>query len=206
MESAYKFLNKILDFYNIIKVNKSSEKIEHFFNKTIKEYTEDIKNYKYNIGIIKLRSLLDVIIQEKELSKIDLENFLKLLHPICPHITEELWSKLGNKDFISLSEWPIVNESKINIKFDLEDKASNSLSEDINNILKVIQEKLKEKKKKAFVYVIPNEKIIYDAVLNIVEKKTGLIVKIFAVNDKEKYDPENKSGKSKPGKPAIHLE
>jgi hypothetical protein len=39
-----------------------------------------------------------------------------------------------------------------------------------------------------------------------IEKRTNLVVQIFAVNDKNKYDPENKAGKSKPGKPALYLE
>ena len=33
-------------------------------------------------------------------------NFLKLLNPIAPHITEELWQFLGNNDTISYSKWP----------------------------------------------------------------------------------------------------
>jgi len=201
MESANKFVNKFVDFYTNIKIGKTNVKIEHLVNKTIKEYTEDIANYKYNVGIIKLRTLLDVVSQEKELAKQDLESILKLMHPLCPHITEELWHKLGNKDFISLSNWPVADEKKINDKFDKEDKALNNLAEDLNNILKIIQ----DKKTKAFVYVIPNElEFLKD--LSSVEKKTGLEIKVFAVNDKAKYDPENKSGKAKLNKPAIHLE
>ena len=37
-------------------------------------------------------------------------------------------------------------------------------------------------------------------------KKTNIKIEIFAVNDKNKYDPENKSTRAKPGKPAIYLE
>jgi len=206
MESAHKFVNKFVDFYNKIKVGASSLKVEHLVNKTIKEYTEDIANYKYNVGIIKLRTLLDYVVQEKELSKKDLESLLKLLHPFCPHITEELWEKIGNKPFLSLQSWPICDESKINPKFDKEDIALENLSEDINKILKVIQDKQDVKKTKAYVYVIPNELDIYNSVKDNVKKKTGLDIFVYAVNDKSKIDPENKAGKSKPGKPALHLE
>jgi hypothetical protein len=39
-----------------------------------------------------------------------------------------------------------------------------------------------------------------------VHKKTGLKIKFFSVSDKEKYDPQEKSKKVKPGRPGIHLE
>ena len=42
-----------------------------------------------------------------------LTGFLQLLNPICPHITEELWSILGNKDSIAYQKWPEFDETKI---------------------------------------------------------------------------------------------
>lgn len=39
-----------------------------------------------------------------------------------------------------------------------------------------------------------------------IEKNLNLAVEIFAVNDAKKYDPQNKAGKAKPGKPAIYVE
>ena len=61
-------------------------------------------------------------------------------------------------------------------------------------------------KKKVFVHSLPAEKEIYKNAKEIIEKRTGLNVSVYAVNDKDKYDPENKSKKTKPGKPAIYLE
>jgi len=46
----------------------------------------------------------------------------------------------------------------------------------------------------------------YKAVLKEIEKELSMEVKVFALNDKAKYDPENKAGKAKPGRPAIYLE
>ena len=40
-------------------------------------------------------------------------NFLKLLNPVCPHITEELWERMGNKDTIAYEKWPEFDESKL---------------------------------------------------------------------------------------------
>ena len=40
------------------------------------------------------------------------EGFLKLLNPIAPHITEELWNMLGHDNTISYEPWPTFDESK----------------------------------------------------------------------------------------------
>jgi leucyl-tRNA synthetase len=50
--------------------------------------------------------------KDKESSKEVLEKALKLLSPICPHITEELWEKLSNKTLLSKSSWPEFKEIK----------------------------------------------------------------------------------------------
>ena len=55
-----------------------------------------------------------VMVLEKEVSKETLEKFLKMLSLFCPHISEELWEKLGNKGFVSLAKWPEPNEKLIN--------------------------------------------------------------------------------------------
>jgi leucyl-tRNA synthetase len=39
-------------------------------------------------------------------------NFVKLLNPIAPHMTEELWSMLGNNDTIAYEKWPEYDEAK----------------------------------------------------------------------------------------------
>ncbi len=36
------------------------------------------------------------------------EGFVKLLAPICPHIAEELWEKLGHRGTIAYEAWPAL--------------------------------------------------------------------------------------------------
>ena len=111
VEGSLRFLRKVFDYVSNYKKGISLRIVEHKVNKTIKEVNEDIEFMKYNIAVIKLRELFDSF--DKNVSKDDLEKFIKMLSPFCPHITEEFWEKLGHKDFISLAKWPECDESKI---------------------------------------------------------------------------------------------
>ena len=204
IEGSYRFLKKLYEFFNKkIENEKSSKRVESKINKSIKEITNDIENFRYNLAIIKLRNLFEVLTEEKT-SKKDLETYLKLLHLFCPHITEELWEKLGNKSFISLQKWPQADESKIDKNIEKQDEIIEQTLNDIFNILKIMREKQGKEPDKIYLYVIPNEISLYNE--NILSRKTNKQVKIFAVNNKNKFDPDNKSSKSKPGKPGIYVE
>ena len=39
---------------------------------------------------------------------------MKLLNPVAPHITEELWNLLGHTDTITYEKWPEYDEEKTN--------------------------------------------------------------------------------------------
>ena len=203
IEGIFKLINRIKSLFETIKVKKSSPKLESTLNKTIKSTTSEIENFRYNFAVINLREILESLESEKEASKDTLEKFLKLLHPFCPHITEELWSNF-NKSFISLAEWPKVDESKINEKFDQAEKSQEKTLADIQNILRIVREKSKKEPKSIYLYTIPKELSNYNPEL--LSKKLQIPVKVFANNDKSKIDPQNKASKAQPNRPAIYIE
>ena len=41
------------------------------------------------------------------------EAFVKLLNPIAPHMTEEIWSVLGHEGTVSYEAWPTYDEAKL---------------------------------------------------------------------------------------------
>ncbi len=139
---------------------------------------------------------MDLLSKQESVSKETLEKSLKLLAPFCPHIAEELWEKLGHREFISLAEWPKYEEVK-------EKKKQEDLNEKIIEQLKTLLEKFSDKKK-VYLYVLPFEVSRVDEKL--IGKKIGKETKVFAVNDPKKFDPENKSKRVLPGKPGVYLE
>jgi leucyl-tRNA synthetase len=199
IQGALRIISKIWNISENIKYGKDSEELTKKLNQTIKNVTEQIEKIDYRKSTIEIRALFDFISQQKEISKESFGKALRILSPFCPHITEELWEKLGNKGFISTAEWPKYEEIK-------EKKSGENISAKIIANTKPVIEKISQTQKvnKVYLYVMPFE--INQVDKKKIEKELGKPVEIFAVNDPNKKDPENKSKKSLPGKPGIYIE
>ncbi|MEK6925044.1 MAG: class I tRNA ligase family protein [Nanoarchaeota archaeon] len=203
VESMYKFVNKVWNYANSVNFSKSSAKVQHKVNKAIVEVTEDIKNLNYNMAVIKLRALFDSF--EDEIDKSDFATYLQLIASFAPHIAEELWHNvLGYNTFVSLSEWPTADTKRINDNIDKIEESFEKTVSDIQNVLRIVKDKERKDTKHIYLYAIPPEVKNFDK--EVLAKRLGIDVSIFAVNDNKKYDPSGKASKAKPGKPAIYVE
>ncbi len=202
IESMSKFVSKVYTYSKTVKFGKSSRRVEHKLNKAIIDISGFIEDLRYNLAVIKLRGVFDSL--ESEITKKDFESFIRILAPFAPHIAEELWSDIGGKGFVSLAEWPEADERKIDEKIEQSEQAVEKTISDVLNVLKIVKEKNGRDVEKVYLYVIPNELKQYDAEL--LGRRVGKAVHVYAVNDKKKHDPEGKAGKAKPGKPGIYVE
>jgi len=87
--------------------SKDSLKTLH---KTIKKVIEDIENFSFNTSVSTFMIAINELGTQKCNSKEVLEPLLILLSPYAPHISEELWSELGNKESISTAPFPKFEE------------------------------------------------------------------------------------------------
>lgn len=204
LQGSYRFLEKIVGYLDTVQIGESDPKTESKLNKIIKEVTNQIASYKYNLAIIKLRELFSSL--PETTSKDVLLKSLQLLHPFCPHLTEEYWEKFGGESLVSLSSWPTAEEGKINKQFEQAEVQANKLVTDIVTIAQIIQEKDGKRPERAFVYVIPPEKTALKEMERELSKRTQLPVTVYAVTDTDKHDPEGKASKAKPGRAGIYLE
>jgi leucyl-tRNA synthetase len=65
-----------------------------------------------------------------------LEVWLRLLAPFAPYVCEELWSATGKDTFISLAEWPRVDEDKVDVLAEELENLLTDLVEDTLNVLR----------------------------------------------------------------------
>ncbi|PFA64001.1 leucine--tRNA ligase [Bacillus sp. AFS015802] len=87
--------------------------LDKTYNQTVKKVTEDYEGLRFNTGISQLMVFINDAYKAETLPKEYVEGFIKLLSPIAPHMTEELWSKLGHEGTISYEAWPTFDESKL---------------------------------------------------------------------------------------------
>jgi len=114
---TFRFLNKAWAIGGK-KINKKTknEKLERLLHKTIKKVSEDIELMGFNTAVSSLMIFVNKC-YEVDITPLDVwENFLKILAPFAPHISEELWSNLGHKKSIFKEHWPAYNPKLIQEK------------------------------------------------------------------------------------------
>ncbi|MBA7597721.1 Leucine--tRNA ligase [subsurface metagenome] len=195
-----KFLEKILTFNKLEENKKKRRYMESITQRKIEVVTKHMEGLSFNKALIELMDFFSKI--ERYPSNYALKVFLQMLSPFAPHTAEEVWNKIGGKKFVTTSNWPIADGKKIDEKVEKEEGLVNKTLSDIFHILKII----KKKPKKIILYVIPLELKIFKDMEQDLSKEFKVGVEIHAVDDKDKYDPENKSKKVKPGRPGIYIE
>ncbi|MFA6251492.1 MAG: class I tRNA ligase family protein [Candidatus Paceibacterota bacterium] len=89
-----------------------SASFQTLLNKTIKKVSEDIESMSFNTAVSSMMVLVNEM-EKQDVDKKDFKIFLQILAPFAPHITEELWNMLGEKQSINKSKWPKWDEKKI---------------------------------------------------------------------------------------------
>ncbi len=213
VESCFRFIKRVwkLVTEDALLSEKITNKDKYILTKlqrTIKDVTEKIAGFQFNLAVGSLMGFVNAVQKYKELpvnKKIYnevIENLIVLLTPFTPHVCEEMWELLGHKPFVSLAKWPEPDESKIDEEVERMEEVVSKTVEDIREIIKIT----KKRPKKIYLYVIPKELDCFKENALLLEQEFGCDFAVYAVNDSKKYDPENKAKKAKPGKPGIFVE
>lgn len=90
-----------------------TDTLERVYHQTVKKVTEDYEALRFNTAISQLMVFINEAYKAPVLPKVYMEGFIKLLSPVCPHIAEELWEKLGHNNTIAYEAWPAYDEAKL---------------------------------------------------------------------------------------------
>ena len=173
IEGVYKFLNKFWSlFYDEDNFNISDEKPNSdelkILHTAIKKIENDIDRLSINTCVSQLMITVNELSRKKCNKREILEPLLIVLSSFAPHISEELWSKLGNNESISLSNYPKYNDEfltedifeypimingklRTKIKFDINIEEKELKSEVISN--EIITKWTENKKIKKIIFI-----------------------------------------------------
>jgi len=108
-----RFLKKIWKIINLPHTDKDDTKTIQLMNKTIKIVTSNLEKMIFNTSISRLMELVNHISQYDRISLSSKENLTLLLSPLAPHLSEEIWEKIGHKDSVFDNSWPKYDSSNI---------------------------------------------------------------------------------------------
>jgi len=98
----------------------SDEALERLRHETIDRVTRDFEKFKFHTAVAALMELLNALgraLEEKTASRIvceaALDTLVLLLHPIAPHVTEEIWESRGHLSTLLESDWPVADPEKM---------------------------------------------------------------------------------------------
>lgn len=114
VKGSKKFLDRVMRLDKMVTdVDITSSELDRELNFVIKKVTNDIEEMKYNTAIAAMMSYVNVLYKQEKISKKYVKPLLQILNPIAPHVTEELWQKLGFEGYVFESKWPDYDENKI---------------------------------------------------------------------------------------------
>ncbi|MBU1026461.1 MAG: leucine--tRNA ligase, partial [Candidatus Margulisbacteria bacterium] len=156
VEGSFRFLNRVWrlatekpEITNPKSETNPKSQLLKKTHQTIKGVTEDIERFSFNTAIAKMMELVNVYNEHKNnsseishsfgpkslrtRSSFVIRNLLLMLSPFAPHMTEELWRHLGNKESIHKQAWPcydpeLAKESELTIPVQVNGKLRDTIS------------------------------------------------------------------------------
>lgn len=108
-----KFLDRVWNMQEILVDGEEySQEHEKMMHKAIKKVTSDIEEMKFNTSVAEFMKMTNEFYKDKMINKAEYKTFLQLLNPFAPHMTEELFSILGEEKTINETPWPAYDEAK----------------------------------------------------------------------------------------------
>jgi leucyl-tRNA synthetase len=117
VEGVHRFLNRVwrllidpdTDEITVIDEEPDREQLREL-HRTIKRVTEDIESLDFNTAIAAMMEFVNAANKWDDVPRDIAEPFVLLLSPFAPHLTEELWARLGHDESLAHADWPAYEE------------------------------------------------------------------------------------------------
>ena len=151
LQGCYRFIQKVWKLFTVdpskIQENCANEETIKLLHQTVKKVTEDLSGLRFNTSVSQLMIFVNHLIKLEKLDKSVLHQFLLILNPFAPHLSEELNEMLGFETLVNIP-WPNYDETliieetiTIAVQFNGKTRGNISIASDINeSMVKTIVE------------------------------------------------------------------
>ncbi|MBO7406545.1 MAG: class I tRNA ligase family protein, partial [Clostridia bacterium] len=110
---CYRFLERVWKLQDMVTDEEGeSAALRGILHETIRKVSDDYERMKFNTAIAAMMTLVNEIYAKGSLSRGDFSVLLRLLNPVAPHISEEIWQRLGlSEKYVYQESWPEFDES-----------------------------------------------------------------------------------------------
>ena len=160
VEGARRFLDRVYRLYEEKVQDVTNKNLEKIYHQTVKKVTQDYESLNFNTAISQMMIFINAVYKEDVFPLEYATNFVKLLNPIAPFMTEEIWQMLGHDKTIAYEKWPTYDEEKtkeetfemvvqvngkvrgkIEVSMDTSKEAMETLAKELDNVKKYIENK-----------------------------------------------------------------
>ena len=118
LDGARRYLDRVYRLYtdpnNRQKFStENSHELDYIYNASVKKITDDFENLQFNTAISQMMIFVNEAYKNDSLYIDYMENFLKMISCIAPHLGEELWQTLGHEGTIAYQKWPTYDSTKL---------------------------------------------------------------------------------------------
>ena len=108
-----KFLERVWKLQDMVtSEDEYSKALETKMHQTIRKVSSDFENLKFNTAIAAMMALVNEFYRAGKVTRGELNTLLRLLNPVAPHMTEEIWEAQGFEGRLYAAEWPEHDEAK----------------------------------------------------------------------------------------------
>ena len=111
LRGVERFLKRVENLSDNLTDDEMTADDERLMHKLIADMTDRLENMKFNTAISAMMEYLNAF--GNKMPRPAYKTLLQMLNPFAPHLTEEMWEKLGFGDMLVFEPWPTFDSSKL---------------------------------------------------------------------------------------------
>ncbi len=111
LRGVQRFLKRVENLSDSLTDDALTDDQERLVNRLIADVTDRIENMKFNTAISAMMEYINAF--GGKMPRPAYATLIQVLNPFAPHLTEEMWEKLGNSEMLVLHPWPEYDETKL---------------------------------------------------------------------------------------------